>query len=96
MMDKYIWSMDILGASTLEPEKGGLDNEHDSFILEEPLDPSSPEKPLESIHIAKGTYESYNRPMPIDQNDFKRMVPDAFVYHKYCKSRSGFWHKCCN
>jgi hypothetical protein len=95
MMDEYVWSIDIPWASTLEPDKGGLLNEHDSFILEEPLDPCSPEKPPESIHGIKGTYKSYNHPMPIDQNNFKRMVVDAFVYHKYCKSCCGFWHKCC-
>jgi hypothetical protein len=54
MMDEYVWSMDILGASTLEPEIGGLVREHENFILEELLDPCSPEKPLESIHSAKG------------------------------------------
>jgi hypothetical protein len=94
VMDGYVWSIDIPRASTSEPNKGGLVNEHGSFILEEPLDPCSPEKPPESIHCAKSTYESYSYPMPIDHNNIKKMVVDAFVYHKYCKSRSYFWHKC--
>ena len=96
MRNEYVWSIDILGTSTLELDKGDLVNEHDSPILEEPLDPCSPEKPPESIHSAKGTYESYIHPMPSDQTDFKRMVVDAFVYHKYCKSHSGFCHKSCS
>ncbi|OEL37272.1 hypothetical protein BAE44_0001709 [Dichanthelium oligosanthes] len=81
--------MDILGASTLEPEKEGFINEHESFILEEPQDPCSPKKSSESrIHCAKSTYESYNHLMLLDHETFKRMVVDAFVYHEYCKSRS--------
>ncbi|OEL14486.1 hypothetical protein BAE44_0024495 [Dichanthelium oligosanthes] len=88
-MDEYVWSIHILEAVTLEPENGGFVNKHESFILEEPQDPSSPKMAPESrIHCANRTYESYNHLMLLDHNNFRRMAIDAFIYHKYCKSHS--------
>ncbi|OEL15866.1 hypothetical protein BAE44_0023116, partial [Dichanthelium oligosanthes] len=73
----------------LEPRNGGFVNEHESFILEEPQDPCSSKMSLESrIHYANSMYESYNHLMLLDHNNFRRMLVDAFVCHKYCKSHS--------
>lgn len=85
-MEENISSMDIPEASTLENKKEDLDNEHESFILEEPQSPCSHEKSLKSILPFDGANEKYNHLLLHVQKIFKRMVVDAFIYHKYCKS----------
>lgn len=45
MIDVHVWSTDIPEALTQEPEKGGLVNEHKSFIWEETQNTCSSEKP---------------------------------------------------
>jgi len=37
MIDEYVWSMDILEGSTLESKKEDYVDEHQSYIMEEPL-----------------------------------------------------------
>jgi hypothetical protein len=63
--------MDKLEAVTLESEREDSKDEHGSFFLGTPQEPCSYNVSPESI-ICKL---------------FKRMVVDAFVYHKLCKSR---------
>ena len=88
IMDKYVWSMDILEGSTLESKEDHV-NEHQSYILEEPQYPCLHEKYLESIFpCATCTYESYTHPMLLFYQILERMVVDALVYHKYSKARS--------
>ena len=76
-----------LKETTLELEKENS-NEHKSLILEEPQDSCSPQK-LPKSRIPRVCYKSYSHRMSIDDLNFKRVVVDAFVYHKFCKSRSG-------
>ena len=64
MIDKYVWSMDILEGSTLESKKEDHVDKHQSYILEEPQDPHFCEKFPDSIFPSTNcTYESYNHPM---------------------------------
>ena len=89
IMDEYVWSMDILEGSTLESKKEDHVDEHQSYILEEPQDPRFHEKSLDSIFSSTNcTYESYTHPMLLFYQILKRMVVDAFVYHKYSKAHS--------
>jgi hypothetical protein len=83
---------------TLEVENsmsGMKDNdEHENFILEEPQDPCSfmetPSPPANSTHIESSHL------MPLYQKNFKRVVADDFVYHKYFKSHRGLLCKTCS
>ena len=89
IMDEYVWSMDILERTNLESKKEDHVDEHQSYILEEPQDPRFHEKSPESIFSSDAyTNESCNHPMFLLHQTFKRMVVDAFVYHKYSKARS--------
>ena len=89
MIDKYVWSMDILKGSTLESKKEDHVDEHQGYILEEPPDLRFHEKSRKSIFsFAACTNESCNHPMFLLHQTFKRMVVDAFVYHKYSKANS--------
>ena len=80
--------MTSLEEMTLEAENENLVNERGSFRLEEPQDPCSPQQPPKSriLHVY---YENYNHLIPLDDQNFRRVVVDAFIYHKFCKSRSG-------
>ena len=80
IMDKYVWSMDILEGSTLESKKEDHVDEHQSHILEEPQDSRLHEKSLESIFpCTTCTYESYTHHMFLFYQILERMVVDAFV-----------------
>ena len=78
-----VCSMDTLEAvnsiSDLE-----VNDEHGSFILEEPQDTYSFDETPSPL--ANSTHIESNHPMPLHQKNFKRVVVDDFVYHKYCKS----------
>ena len=81
--------MDILEGPTLVSKKEDHMDEHQRYILEGPQDPHFREKSLDSIFPSTNyTYESYNHPMLLFYQILKRMVVDAFVYHKYSKARS--------
>jgi hypothetical protein len=97
MMDEYVWSMDILEGAALEPKKEDHVDKHQSYILEEPQDPRFREKSPESIISSiASTYESYTHPMLLFYQILKRMVVDAFVYHKYSKARSCLGASSCS
>jgi hypothetical protein len=97
MMDKYVWSMDILEGSTLKSKKEDHVDEHQSYILEEPQDPRFREKSPDSIFPSTNcTYESYNHPMLLFYQILERMVVDAFIYHKYSKARSCLGASSCS
>ena len=89
MIDEYAWSMDILEGSTLESKKEDHVDEHQGYILEGPPDLRFHEKSPGSIFSSAAcTNESCNHPMFLLHQIFKRMVVDAFVYHKYSKACS--------
>ena len=72
-------------------------DEHQSYILEEPQDPRFHEKSPESIFSSAAyTNESCNHPMFLLHQTFKRMVVDAFVYHKYSKAHSCLGASSCS
>jgi hypothetical protein len=83
-----LWDMEILEASTLDPEEKNFINEHESFFLEKPQDACSFSKsPKSATLCAKHICNFYNPCKTLFYKMFFRMVVDAFVYHKYCKSR---------
>ena len=97
MIDEYVWSMDSLEGSALEPKKEDHVDEHQSYILEEPQDLHFHEKSRELIFPSTNcTYESCNHPVFLFYQILKRMVVDAFVYHKYSKARSGLSASSCS
>src|SRR6185312_7903757 len=88
-----VCSMDTLEAVDYisNPE---VNDEDESFIFEGPQD-TYPFDETPS-HLAISTHNESNHPMPLHQKNFKRVVVDDFVYHKYCKSRCGFLCTSCN
>ena len=97
MIDEYVWSMNILEGPTLESKKEDHVDEHQSYILEEPQDPCFREKSLDSIFLSTAsTYASYTHPILLFYQILKRMVVDAFVYHKYSKARSCLGASSCS
>ena len=81
-------AMDIHETLTLESKRRDSINEHESFAFETPRVSCSLSKSPESITLsAKCFYEDCNHLLILVSKLFKRMVVDAFVYHKYCKSR---------
>ena len=79
-----VCSMDTLEAvdSISDPE---VNDEDGSFIFEGPQDTYSFDETPSPLAIS--THNESNHPMPLHQKNFKRVVVDEFVYHKYCKSR---------
>ena len=71
----------------LELEKEDNINEHGSYFMNTSSNPYSHEKFLESIGLSNiATHEIFNPlKLPVHK-DFERVVVDAYVYHKYCKS----------
>ena len=71
-----------------------VNEEHGSFIFEGPQDTYSFDETPSPLAIS--THTESNHPVPLHQKKFERVVVDEFVYHKYCKSQSGFCHKSCS
>ena len=44
---------------------------------------------LGTLHSTMCPYEDHNHPLILVVELFRRMVEDAYVYHKYCKSHGG-------
>ena len=81
------YAMDISKAPTLETE------EHESFSFETPHVSCSRLESLEFVVLSAACcYKEDNHPSLLVSKLFKRMVVDAFVYHKHCKSRSNTVH----
>jgi hypothetical protein len=73
--------------STLELEKEDDISEHRSYFLNTSSNPCSHEKSPESIGLSNiATHEIFNPLILLVHKDFKRVVVDAFVYHKYYRS----------
>jgi hypothetical protein len=80
------WAMEFYEELTLESrEKDSLD-EHGNFIIEEPQEPCSHNAFLElAMLCAVSTHEDCNHPKVLPCKMFRRLVADAYVYHKHCK-----------
>jgi len=83
--------LDIHEESPLELEKENDIDEHGSYFMNASSNPCSHEKSPESIGLSNiATHEIFNPLILPVYKDFEREVVDAYVYHKYCKSR---WHE---
>ena len=88
MMETMLSPIDIHEESTLELEKEDYINEHGSHFLNTSSNPCLHEKTPELIGISNiATHEIFNPLILPVHKDFERVVVDAYVYHKYCKSR---------
>ena len=82
--------MDNLRAPTLELEKNDSTSKHEGFSFETPLISCSLLESLELITLsATCLYEDHNHLLVLICKLFKRMVVDASIYYKYCKSHSS-------
>jgi hypothetical protein len=80
--------MDEPEALILESKEKDSTDEHGNFFLEKPQEPCSHSAPLEFDTLcAMSMYEDHNHPKILNCKMFRRLVVDAFVYHKFCKSR---------
>jgi hypothetical protein len=79
-------AMEFCEALTLESEGKDSIDEHCNFILETPqvscFFNASPEL---AMLCAPSTYEDYNHLEALSCKKFRRLVVDAYVYHKHCK-----------
>ena len=79
--------MDNLEAPTLELKKNDSTNEHEDSSFETPCISCSLLESPELITLsATRFYEDHNHLLVLVYKLFRRMVVDAYVYHKYCKS----------
>ena len=80
-------AMDIPIAPTLETKKEDSTDEHEIFSFETPQGSSSLLESLEFMSLSTMCfYEDDNHLSVLVLKLFRRMVVDAFVYHKYYKS----------
>ena len=78
--------LDIHEKSILELEKQDGINEHGSYFMTTSSNSCSHEKSPELIDLSTIAHEIFNPLiLPVHKNS-KRVVVDAFVYHKFCKS----------
>ena len=82
--------MDIPATSTLETKKMNSIDKHESFSFETPHVSCSLLESLEFV-LLKTTcsYKDPNLLLILVHKLFRRMVVDAYIYHKHCKSHSG-------
>ena len=79
--------LDILEASILELEKEDDINEYESYFMNTSSNPCSHEKSPEPIGLSNiATYEIFNPLILLVHKYFERVIVDAYVYHKYCRS----------
>jgi hypothetical protein len=82
------WAMEFCEAPTLEPEGKDSIDEHGSFIFEIPQGPRSfKASPESGMLCALSTHEDCNHLKVLSCKTFRRLVVDAYVYHKHCKFR---------
>jgi hypothetical protein len=80
-------TVDIHEKSTLGLEKEDDINEHGSYFMNTSLNLCSHEKSPKLIGLSNiTTHRIFNPLMLLVHKNFERVVVDAFVYHKYCKS----------
>ena len=78
-----VCSMDTLEAANSIPDTE-VNDDHESFILEEPQDTYSFEETPSPPALS--THPESSHPLPLYEKNFKRVVVDDFVSHKYCKT----------
>jgi hypothetical protein len=88
IMETMFPPIDIHEETPSELEKEDDINEHGSYIMNTSLNPHSYEKYLELIGLSTTTHEIFNPRILFVTKDFKRVVVDAYVYHKYYRSHS--------
>ena len=87
MMETMFPPIDIHEETPLELKKEDDINEHGSYFMNTSSNPCSHEKSPESIGLSNiATHEIFNPLILPVHKDFERVVVDAFVYYKYCKS----------
>ena len=88
MMETMFPPIDIHEEMPLELEKEDDIDEHGSYFMSTSSNPCSHEKSSESIGLSNIAIHEIFNPLilPIPKN-FERVVVDAYVYHKYCRSR---------
>ena len=80
--------MDIPTASTLETKEMNSTDERESFSFDTPHVSCSLLESLEFVLLKTTcTYEDSNHLLILVSKLFRRMVVDAYVYQKYCRSR---------
>jgi hypothetical protein len=78
--------LDFHEESPLELGKEDDINERGSYFMNTSSNPCSHEKSPELIGLSTTTHVIFNSLiLPVHKN-FKRVVVDIFVYHKYCRS----------
>jgi len=82
--------MDIPTALTLETKEMNSIDEHESFSFGTPHVSCSLLGSLEFVLLhTMCFYKDHNHPLILISKLFRRMVVDAYVYQKYCRS-----HRC--
>jgi hypothetical protein len=87
MMEAKFSPMDIHEETPLELEKEDDIDEHGSYFMNTSSNPCSHEKSSESIDLSNiVTHKIFNHLILSAAKIFEKVVVDAYVYHKYCKS----------
>jgi hypothetical protein len=88
MIEIMFLPIDIHEETPLELEKEDDIHAHGSYIMNTSSNPYSYEKSPESISLSNiATHEIFNPLMPLVHKEFERVVVDAYIYHKYCRSQ---------
>jgi hypothetical protein len=90
MMGIMFPPIDIHEETPLELEKEDDIDEHGSYFMSTSSNPCSYEKSSESIGLSATPHKVFNPLILPVYKIFEMVVIDAYVYHKYCKSR---WHE---
>ena len=91
MMETMFPPIDIHEETTLESKKEDDIDEHGSYFMNTSSNPCSYEKSPKSIGLSNiATHEIFNSLVLLVHKKIERVVVDAYVYHKYCKSH---WHE---
>jgi hypothetical protein len=88
MMEIIFPPIDIHEETPLELEKEDDINGHGSYFMNTLSNPHSYEKSPESIGLSNIATHEISNPLILPvHKDFEMVVVDAYVYHKYCRSR---------
>jgi hypothetical protein len=79
-------SIEIYEETPLELGKEDYISEYGSYFMNTSSYPHSYEKSPESINVSTILHKIFNSLiLPVPKN-FERVVVDAYIYHKYCRS----------
>jgi hypothetical protein len=82
----HLCDLDIPKASTLEPNKKDSANEHEDISFKLTQKSCSLKESPESVSLSTMcSCKDHNHLSPLSRKMFRRLVVDAFVYHKHCK-----------